>query len=110
MSDNMRIFDTKFMFGVGSGISTCGTLDCDICNQTYNPGADENEEYDDSNYISYTQFGDLVVCEHCYETVENAILTNMSTILSWYTKILENRKNNLDNSISQVKAISELLD
>jgi len=96
----MRHEDSVNLFGRGSGISTYGEIVCDVCKRVYHKGADEEDqtyEYYDYEPVANTVFAGLTVCECCYETIEKAVLSRIDDILTWYQRILLQRRKVVDN-------------
>ena len=87
----MRIFDTPELFGGGCGFSTHGEITCEFCGERYHEGADTEQNYDNES-ILHTTFAGKIVCECCFEAIENEILHRIDTVLPWYRKILNARK------------------
>jgi hypothetical protein len=85
-----RFIDSPELFGVGTGIATCGDFTCAICGVKYNNGNDETENYDGES-VPVTTFAGVEICGDCFVKVENEILRRMPDILQWYKKILEHR-------------------
>lgn len=87
-----RHFDTPELFGGEVGSGTCGDLHCAFCNQTYNAGADRKGDYHARDSVTYTNFAGLVVCDACFESVEDEIEGRMPQILRWYRQIVERKR------------------
>src|SRR5690349_182309 len=101
----MRIFDTPNLFGVESGVSTCGDFICAICETAYNTGNDAAENYRGDS-VGYTVFAGQNVCRDCFPAIEGEILHRMPAILKWYAQIVQLRKKKIRED---EKAISEIL-
>jgi len=97
-----RLIDSLFLFGNGTGVSTCGDFTCDICGAKYNEGNDANEDYDGDSE-PYDNFAGLTVCVDCYEKIETSIINRMPQILAWYKKYF------IDKNLSLKKQVEELL-
>jgi hypothetical protein len=100
----MRFENTPGLFGIGVGISTCGSFLCDICGTAYNEDDDGSDEYEGDG-IATTQFAGLNVCGNCFETIENGVLRRMPDIISWYKRLLDVRKSRLKEDESLLKSL-----
>lgn len=87
----MRHDDSPDLFGRGMGTGTSGDIECDICQEKYNQGADEAEDYGDRPSVGWTRFAGMVICDCCFEEVEEEILRRMPDIIPWYQKIVDKR-------------------
>lgn len=90
-----RILDTPELFGAGCGVSTSGDITCDWCGTRYNEGADEVQCYDGVSVL-HTTFAGKVICECCFEEIENEILHRIDDVIPWFRKILNARKNRVE--------------
>jgi len=103
-----RYFDSDFLFGIGSGVSTCGNYKCGFCGETYNEGADKTGDYNGDS-VPVEHFAGLNVCYNCYETIENAILRRMPTILKWYCNILKSKDADIKKQTKQLKEVFDAI-
>lgn len=89
----VRFEDSAFPFGLGSGVSTSGDIKCDLCGKIH------NKEYPDGGgeYIREFYFGDICVCECCFERLEKAVLHNIDYIIPWFRRILDEQEKRLNN-------------
>jgi hypothetical protein len=104
-----RFEDTPALFGISGGCVTYGDIDCHFCGEKYEGREDSEGQGIASESISVDHFGNLQVCDCCFENLENAVLLNMSRILPWYVRILQSRKLNLDTAFGNVNNIKILL-
>jgi hypothetical protein len=106
-----RYEDSSFLFGVGSGDSTDGEIICDVCGNVYNKGISTDEDGDNDiefgESVRYQDFGELQVCECCFEKIETAVLVNIEDILKWYRRIIQARKNNIQKSEKLLNEVIE---
>jgi len=77
-----RFEDSPDLFGVGSGVATCGDIRCEWCGLLHNEGEDERGAYDNDG-VSWTQFGDKAICECCFAKIEEAVWQRRRDILPW---------------------------
>jgi hypothetical protein len=87
----MRHDDSPDLFGGGCGAGTSGDIECDICQEKYNQGADDAEDYHHRPTVGWTSFAGMTVCDCCFESIEDEILRRMPQILPWYQKIVDKR-------------------
>jgi len=102
----MRFENTPGLFGVGVGVSTCGSYLCDICGTAYNEDDDGTEDYEGES-VATAEFAGLHVCGNCFETIERDVLLRMPDIISWYKRLLEARKRRLSKDESLLKSLLE---
>jgi len=104
-----RIIEDFGLFGGGFSYGTCGDLKCDWCGVIHNEGADaqhaEDDDYNLDESVSYTYFGEKVICEHCYEEFENAMLRQMPSALKWYREYLDRRKADISQADASLMAV-----
>lgn len=103
----MRYEDTPELFGDGMGIGTYGDIKCDICGTVHNEGEDDRGVYDGDS-VGHTDFAGLTVCECCFERIENEVLHRMPSILKWYRRILNKRRERLNRIECDLKAVEEI--
>lgn len=75
-------------FGLESVSVFYGDIHCDWCGTVHNPSCVNG---DSGAAIANFQFGSLLVCECCFEAVEEAVLQWIPTMLPWYDRILKAR-------------------
>lgn len=97
----MRFESSPELFGGGCGSGTIGRFHCDRCGRDFN---EENERPDgsivDENIDStrFTEFAGMMICEDCFEGIEDEILSRLDDILRWVGKILAARRVELNDS------------
>jgi len=94
----MRFEDSPELFGVGSGVSTTGYIECEWCGNVYEDPADIES-------VSSTDFAGKQVCDCCFEKIEREILYRMPDILKWYSKIVAKRKESVEQADNALKAV-----
>ena len=99
-----RYIDGPELFGGGTGVSTCGDFTCAICGVEYNKGNDEKESYNDEQ-VGLTEFAGVLICENCFEAVEDEILARMPSIIEWYSRILKTKDKHIEEQIKQLRGI-----
>lgn len=100
----MRFEDTPDLFGYGCGLATSAEIRCEWCGHLYNEGAYEDKEDEvPGEDVFHTEFDGKTVCECCFERVENAVLVRMSSILPWYARILQKRRERLEKSEADLR-------
>lgn len=102
-----RFEDTPGLFGVTIGVSTSGDIECEVCGNKYNIGADAEEDYMDRDSIGETTFAGMVVCRCCFGTIENAVLSRMPEILAWYARILDAQQEGVNRGRKLLGEISK---
>ena len=91
-----RFEDSLDLFGRPVGTSPNYNFSCGICGKEYNKdGKDED--------IGTTYFANVIVCEYCFEAIENEILGRMDDILPWFERMIEYKER-------RTKRDKELLD
>lgn len=101
-----RFEDSPELFGIGSGRGTCGDIRCDICEELYNEGADESEDYSGDS-VTWTDFAGMSVCFCCFGKIEQEVLFRMPAILTWYKRILEAKRTHLEKAEKLLEALKE---
>jgi hypothetical protein len=96
-----RFEDTPDLFGVGVGGGKDGPIKCEWCGKTYPAG---NES------ISFTVFGDKQVCDCCFEIIEEAVLDRIDDIVSWFIRILKNKRKILEDREETLRELKKTLD
>lgn len=90
-----RFEDTPDLFGVGVGAGTYANINCDWCRTKYSGRETADGEATSDESITWTDFGDLQICDCCFEKVENAVLERMDAIVPWFIRILAKRRERL---------------
>lgn len=90
-----RFEDDCGPFG-GSCGGTAGEITCCICGKIHHEGADENE--DNFEFVRHVAFGEGNLCECCFEVMENFVFRHMSSIIPWYQRILDAKRNELNRA------------
>lgn len=97
-----RFEDTEGLFGSEMGSATNEEIICGACGQHY-------PDVGDGSGPAYEMFGDLTVCECCFEMVEKEILRRMPQIIAWYTRILKSRRGKLEGQEAQMRGFLKLI-
>lgn len=96
-----RLEDTPDLFGYGMGVSTCGKQECGWCGHVYNKGCDE--ECEGGEFVTWTDFGSLEVCECCFGKIEQAVLNRMPDILPWYRRFMDKQTKEIQAMNSELE-------
>ena len=105
----MRHDDSPELFGGGCGAGTSGDIECDICHEKYNQGADEAEDYADRTTVCWTDFAGLTVCDCCFWKIEEEVLKRMPQIIPWYQKIVEERLKKSQMAVANLGSLKEVI-
>jgi len=100
----MRREDSPELFGCGVGHGTYGDITCGICGRKWNEGENERGVYDNDS-IGVTYFAGLEVCECCFEAIETEVFNRMPDILTWFRRIVEKKKKNIENAEKALSAV-----
>lgn len=102
-----RFIDSPELFGREVGQSTNSDFCCAICGNKY--GDPEDVQGVGDNFVRYTDFAGLEICENCFEKVENEVLHRMPDIINWYTKMLTKRHLTLSLEEQRVRRLFEII-
>jgi hypothetical protein len=75
----MRLVDSLGLFGAEDALETAYEIECSICGTLYNPALKASRIYP----VYYSEFCGKIVCECCFEDIENEILRRKEDILAW---------------------------
>ncbi len=101
----MRFEDSPELFGCGVGTSTCGDIECEICGTKYNEGADASGVYRE-DAIPNTEFAGMIVCECCFEKIENEIWRRRKDIIPWITRRVKHLQSIIDDDKKMLAELS----
>lgn len=104
-----RFEDTPGLFGIGVGGATYGNITCEWCGTDYAGRQDKRSEGFSDEAIGNTHFGDLQVCDCCFEKVEAAVLSRMGDIIPWFIRILKARRTELKSKERMLVALRKAL-
>lgn len=100
-----RFEDTSGLFGQGGG-GTGGNIKCEWCGKNHTGRENKGgEAKSSSETIYFDNFGDLQVCDCCFEEVEAAVLPLMPRIVPWFIRILQSKRRHLEQHEAMVAAL-----
>ena len=105
-----RFEDSLYPFGSDvNGSETYGNIKCDWCGREYTGREDKfgNNITDDA--IGFYQFGNLQVCDCCFENLEYVVLSRMDDIIPWFIRILKKRKVILERQEGMIAKLRQTL-
>lgn len=101
-----RFVDSSGLFGEEEGKSTNQDFVCGVCHTQHT----SNKHDDGGDYIWYTEFAGMEVCDACWVEIENSVLERMPQIIRWYVEILSSQRLKLSTKERQVRELLELAD
>jgi len=105
-----RFENSVDLFGKGAGASTSAEAVCEWCGTEYSGQENSGGEvFHRTGAIGFTNFGTLQVLDCCYEKVEKAVLSRMDDILPWFIRILESKRQALEQQEELVAKLRETL-
>ena len=104
----MRREDSPELFGGGVGSGRYAEITCEWCGAVHNKGCEDDRDGGES--VCWTDFAGKLVCDCCFEAIEEEVLDRLPDILPWAKRILTQTRDSLQRGLDQAQAVEQMME